>query len=105
VSAHGLSAALRDAELCARAIDSALIDPGSTTTALTRYHLVRDQLSGRMLDLTSALASYDWDAGTASQLMRDISDSVKDECTMITELGDWRAISSPSIARTSAAFG
>jgi hypothetical protein len=37
--------------------------------------------------------------------MRDISDSVKDECTMITELGDWRAISSPSIARTSAAFG
>jgi flavin-dependent dehydrogenase len=98
VSAHGLSAALRDSELCARAIDRALTEPSAAEAALSGYQEIRDQLSFEMLQKTSELAAYEWDSMTASLLMRGISTLVKDECAAIVNLEPWAGVPEPSLA-------
>ena len=80
VSAHGISDALRDAELCACAVDVALTDPGETAAAFDRYQQLRDELSTGMLAWSSELAAYQWDETRASTLMRNLSGAVKAEC-------------------------
>ncbi|MEX0795103.1 MAG: FAD-dependent monooxygenase, partial [Acidimicrobiia bacterium] len=80
VSAHGISDALRDAELCACAVDVSLTDPGEAAAAFDRYQKVRDELSSGMLAWSAELAAYKWDAGRASQLMKNLSGAVKAEC-------------------------
>lgn len=89
VSAHGMSNALRDAELCARALDVAMTSPQAGAEALTGYRETRDRVSRRMLDSTWRLAGYEWDARQASELMREVSASVKAECEMIDGLEPW----------------
>jgi 2-polyprenyl-6-methoxyphenol hydroxylase-like FAD-dependent oxidoreductase len=79
VSAHGISDALRDAELCAAAVDVSLADPGAAEAAFDRYQTVRDELSSGMLAWSSELAAYRWDEARASQLMRNLSGAVKAE--------------------------
>jgi 2-polyprenyl-6-methoxyphenol hydroxylase-like FAD-dependent oxidoreductase len=79
VSAHGISDALRDAELCAAAVDVSLADPGAAEAAFDRYQKVRDELSSGMLAWSSELAAYRWDEARASQLMRNLSGAVKAE--------------------------
>jgi flavin-dependent dehydrogenase len=80
VSAHGISDALRDAELCACAVDVSLTDPGETAAAFDRYQQLRDELSTGMLAWSSELAAYQWDEARASTLMRNLSGAVKAEC-------------------------
>lgn len=87
ISAHGISDALRDAELCARAIDRALCRPGDETDALAGYQRVRDELSEPMWRESRALARYDWGPSEASQRMRTISEAVRAECEALTALG------------------
>ncbi len=94
VSAHGISDALRDAELCARAIDRSLRRPGETVEAMNEYQLTRDRLSTRMLAESEALAAYRWDAAEASSRMRVISDLVRAECAFLESLGQWAPASS-----------
>ncbi len=98
VSAHGLSAALRDSELCARAVDRALADPVEAADALRGYQETRDRLSVSMLRLTSELADYQWDPVRASDLMRGISSCVKEECQAIVDLEPWAGVSAKSFA-------
>jgi 2-polyprenyl-6-methoxyphenol hydroxylase-like FAD-dependent oxidoreductase len=80
VSAHGISDALRDAELCACAVDVSLTDPGETAAAFDRYQQLRDELSMGMLAWSSELAAYQWDEARASTLMKNLSGAVKAEC-------------------------
>ena len=42
ISAHGISDGLRDAELCARAVDRALSYPGDVSAAMSEYQQTRD---------------------------------------------------------------
>lgn len=97
ISAHGISDALRDAELCARAIDRALSDPSDSPAAFDWYETQRDSMSQRMFDESRALARYRWDAAEASARMRVISQTVRDECAFIMDLPDWAAV--PGMAR------
>jgi flavin-dependent dehydrogenase len=92
VSAHGISDALRDAELCARAVDQSLQHPGIEATAMKAYQRLRDQLSLPILELSSELAAYRWDAARASTLMREISIAVKDECDAVATLPEWPGV-------------
>jgi flavin-dependent dehydrogenase len=89
ISAHGISDALRDAELCARAVDQALRCPGEEQTALAGYQRIRDELSAPMFRESQALAGYQWTPSVASQRMRRISDAVRAECEALVALGDW----------------
>lgn len=92
ISAHGISDALRDAELASRAIDATLRDPDSGHQHLSRYRVRRDRLSVELLEKSSRLGSYRWDAAEASQLMRDISRSVKEECEATLALPEWAGL-------------
>jgi flavin-dependent dehydrogenase len=89
ISAHGMSDALRDAELCARAVDRSLCTPDVAGEALADYHRVRDALSVRMFAESTALAAYGWGAAEASRRMRIISESVRHECEALLALPAW----------------
>ena len=89
ISAHGISDALRDAELCARAVDQAINRPDETVEAMTEYQRRRDRLSLPMFQESQALARYQWDADEASTRMRAISETVRVECVEMEALGEW----------------
>jgi len=89
ISAHGISDALRDAELCARAVDRAISRPDRAVEAMNKYQRLRDELSLPMFRESQALAGYRWDADEASRRMRAISESVRAECAALGALGEW----------------
>jgi 2-polyprenyl-6-methoxyphenol hydroxylase-like FAD-dependent oxidoreductase len=98
ISAHGMSDALRDAELCARAIDLSLRDPGREPAAMSQYQEVRDRLSRPILELSSELAGFRWDVARASTIMRGLSVAVKDECDVMAVLPEWPGVISRALA-------
>ena len=55
ITAHGISDALRDAELLARAVVR------GSDEALAGYQATRDELSFELFDVTDAIAAFDWD--------------------------------------------
>ena len=67
LTAHGITDALRDAELLARAAAK------GTRSAFVDYQQTRDQLSMRLFEITDAVASCDWDLATVKQLHREMS--------------------------------
>jgi 2-polyprenyl-6-methoxyphenol hydroxylase-like FAD-dependent oxidoreductase len=54
ITAHGMSDALRDAELLAQAVVA------GTDEAFTAYQATRDAFAGEFLDLSDEVASFDW---------------------------------------------
>jgi flavin-dependent dehydrogenase len=94
ISAHGISDAFRDAELCARAVDAGLRDPEQASQYLTEYQRVRDLLSLPMYRESKALAGYGWGPQEASTRMRRISQMVRDECDLLVSLPGWANVGS-----------
>lgn len=92
ISAHGISDAFRDAELCARAVDWSLRHPGEAAAVMAEYERVRDALSWPIFEQSLALADFGWDAEEASARMRTISATVRDECATLLSLPAWPAI-------------
>ena len=92
ISAHGISDALRDAELCARAVDHTLRQPETEADQMSRYRGMRDRLSLSLLEKSSRLGSYEWDLPEASELMRGISIAVKEECEAMISLPEWHGV-------------
>lgn len=95
ISAHGISDALRDAELCARAIDTALGDPSLEDAAFGWYHEMRDRVSVDVYEAAADLARYEWDPDTASRRMRTISEATRAECELLTGLPRWDRVPVP----------
>jgi len=89
ISAHGISDALRDAEICARAIDRALCNPAEALEAMMAYQDLRDELSAPIFRESQALAEYRWGPGEASRRMRIVSEAVKAECDFLRGLPAW----------------
>jgi 2-polyprenyl-6-methoxyphenol hydroxylase-like FAD-dependent oxidoreductase len=73
LTAHGITDALRDAELLSRA----LLTGG--TRALAAYQRERDALSLPILRITDAIASFSWDLDELKQLHADLSAAMKAE--------------------------
>lgn len=71
ISAHGLTDALRDAELLARAIIAARA--GGEVEMLAEYQATRNRLAMPLFGVTDAIASYSWDTPTISSLLRQLS--------------------------------
>jgi menaquinone-9 beta-reductase len=80
LSAHGISCALRDAELAAQAIHTTLREPTAEHAAASRYAAIRDRFARPLLDHTAALAAYEWDGAGASALMRALGRVTDEEC-------------------------
>lgn len=91
IGAHGITDALRDAELCAEAVDASLRDPAAEMEAADRYRRTRDSFARPLLDTTIKLASFDWDGPEASRLMRKLGEVSDRECALLTERGSARA--------------
>ena len=89
ITAHGITDALRDAELLARAVLEAPRSRHAQLKALRDYERTRDRLSEPLFDITERIASYNWDLrgiaraptraerSNAARSRRSCSDSTK----------------------------
>jgi flavin-dependent dehydrogenase len=73
LTAHGITDALRDADLLCRAIVA------GGTRSLATYHRERDALSLPLLRITDAIASFSWSLDEVKQLHSDLSAAMKVE--------------------------
>ena len=86
LSTHGMSAALRDADLLARAVLSAPRPGRAQTEALAGYAASRDALSLPMLRIVERIAAHDWDLPTIRQLLLEMSSTMADEVAFLKDL-------------------
>ena len=77
ITAHGITDALRDAELLTGAIRS------GTPVAFAAYEHERDRLSQPIFDVSDRMAAYDWDARAVEHHLRDLSDAMAEETRTI----------------------
>jgi len=82
LTAHGISDALRDAELLARAVAD------GTDADLFAYQEQRDELSLRFFDVTDRIASFDWDLDTVKRYHLEASEEMKREVDAMRVLYD-----------------
>jgi flavin-dependent dehydrogenase len=80
LTAHGITDALRDAELLARAIVR------GTTAALAHYETTRRDLSRRLLEVTDDIASFAWTDGEVQSLHRALSTEMSREVRALAAL-------------------
>lgn len=86
ITAHGITDALRDAELLARAITAPVGAALEVGEDLAAYQRARDELSSRMFSITDAVASYDWDLPRLRDLLIEQSREMAREALAIAAL-------------------
>jgi 2-polyprenyl-6-methoxyphenol hydroxylase-like FAD-dependent oxidoreductase len=87
LSAHGLTDALRDAELLARAIISSLGDgEEEERAALAEYQAIRDRLSADLFDVADVIAGQQWTADEIGGLLRRMSAAMSAEVEHLAAL-------------------
>ncbi len=82
ITAHGITDALRDAEILARVVTS--WGPG----AVARYQAERDELSLRLFRVTGRIAAFDWTADEIGGHLLELSDAMAEEMAAMTH-GHW----------------
>jgi flavin-dependent dehydrogenase len=80
VTAHGITDALRDAELLARAIVQ------GTAAALADYETTRHDLSRRLFEITDEIASFTWNDSEVQSLHRAFSSEMSREVRALAAL-------------------
>jgi flavin-dependent dehydrogenase len=80
ITAHGISDALRDAELCARAVAE------GSEKALAGYQKTRDELSRDLFDLTETIASLDWNLPDLQVMHKHLSKAMNHEVEALLAL-------------------
>ena len=78
LTAHGITDALRDAELLARAIDAGSDD------AMAQYQEQRDAASLDLFQATDAIASFSWDLTTVRVLHEALAKAMAHEVKLLT---------------------
>lgn len=79
ITAHGITDALRDAELLARAVLDAPHGGPAQLDALRDYQNTRNQLSEPLFDITERIAGYRWDLVELRGLLRALSRAMQPE--------------------------
>jgi 2-polyprenyl-6-methoxyphenol hydroxylase-like FAD-dependent oxidoreductase len=79
ITTHGITDALRDAELLAGEILESKAGVLPEPVALARYQATRDRLSSALSAATEEVAAYDWDVDGAQTLLRRVSSAMSDE--------------------------
>jgi len=80
ITAHGITDALRDAELLARAAAQ------GSDEALSRYQKERDRFAKGMMDLSDEIASYAWDLERVKVLHLELSRQMNAEVDHLRRL-------------------
>jgi 2-polyprenyl-6-methoxyphenol hydroxylase-like FAD-dependent oxidoreductase len=89
ITTHGMSDAMRDAELLADAL-LAVLSGESDETALAAYERTRNRLSSRMFAVTDAVAAFDWNLDRIRLLLREVSSAMGDEVDHLQALPERR---------------
>jgi 2-polyprenyl-6-methoxyphenol hydroxylase-like FAD-dependent oxidoreductase len=79
ISAHGLTDALRDAELLARAVIAGIGDDVREAEALAEYQAIRDRLSLPLFEITDTIAAQQWDNDEIGRLLLGLSSAMAEE--------------------------
>jgi menaquinone-9 beta-reductase len=82
LTAHGITDALRDAELLANAVAA------GSRAALADYATTRDALSMPLFGITDAIAALDWDLDQIRTLHQALNQAMKREVEHLLALGD-----------------
>ena len=82
ITAHGITDALRDAEILARVVVSGGPD------AVGRYQAERDELSLRLFRVTGRIAAFDWTADEIGAHLLELNDAMAGEIAAMTH-GHW----------------
>ena len=86
ITTHGMTDALRDAELLAEAILASGAGERPAAVSLARYQATRDRLSARLYAVTDEIASYRWDTASIQGLLRRVSSAMTDEVVYLEAL-------------------
>jgi 2-polyprenyl-6-methoxyphenol hydroxylase-like FAD-dependent oxidoreductase len=86
LTSHGMTDALRDAELLARALVAVIVDGADEREALASYQRARDALSAAFFDLTDLIAGHRWTDGEIPGLLLQINAATADEVEVLAAL-------------------
>jgi 2-polyprenyl-6-methoxyphenol hydroxylase-like FAD-dependent oxidoreductase len=86
ITTHGMTDALRDAELLADALLASWSGDQPEAIALGTYQAKRDALSTRLFEVSDRIAAYDWAPGEIHQLLREVSSAMSDEVGLLQSL-------------------
>src|SRR6266542_3988234 len=86
LSAHGLTDALRDAELLARGIIDVVVDGAAEEDALAGYQATRDALSAALFDVMDVIAGHRWSDDEIAGLLLQLSAAMADEVDTLATL-------------------
>lgn len=95
LGAHGLTDALRDAELLARAVVAAAGGSVLESIALSGYQAARDRLSVSLFEVVDEIAGYGWDGTTIGPLLLQLSAAMADEVDTVAAFGTAEAVAVP----------
>jgi 2-polyprenyl-6-methoxyphenol hydroxylase-like FAD-dependent oxidoreductase len=87
ITAHGLTDALRDAELLARAVLAVASGTQAAAEAFGDYERLRDHLTLPILRAGDEIAAMAWDQPRLDALLGDLNRAIKEEVATIAGLG------------------
>ena len=85
ISSHGISDALRDAQLLAAAVLTSR-DPQALDAALADYAAARDAVAAPVLAATEAVAAFDWDLPALREHLLALSAALRAETAFVSRL-------------------
>ena len=88
LAAHGLTDALRDAELLARAIIAVADGEAGEAEAFGGFHRTRNRLSMPLFEVTDVIAGMRWTDAEIPDLFMRLSSAMTDEVEALTALDD-----------------
>ena len=91
ITAHGITDALRDAELLVDAVLQAPRGGRAQLDALRDYERTRDRLSEPLFDVTERIASYHWDLAELREHLQELSQAMRAEVDALLALDQTRA--------------
>ncbi|MDR7251381.1 flavin-dependent dehydrogenase [Nocardioides sp. BE266] len=86
ITSHGITDALRDAELLATEVLAAHGGDVAQEVALARYEATRDRLSRQLFETTERVAAYDWDGPGIRSLLLRLSAAMGEEVEHLEQL-------------------
>jgi flavin-dependent dehydrogenase len=82
LSTHGITDALRDADMLARSVAESR-GAGGPGTALERFAHDRDRVIGPLFDVVDRIAGYAWDVGQVRRHLLELSSAMSEELELI----------------------
>lgn len=84
ITTHGITDALRDAEVLTDAVVATLGSAAAEPAAMAGFQRTRDRLSAALFAATDDVASYAWDVDEVQGLLRQVSSAMSDEVDFLT---------------------